>query len=109
MARNVRSAPYSSDCVNSSYLHSDSDVILLDDPLSAVDAHVGQHIFSKCLKGFLHGKTILFVTHQLQVSVAILIILKHETCAMTFMYMPFHTLSKYLILKQWQFVNKTDS
>ena len=48
---------------------SDSDIILLDDPLSAVDAHVGQHIFSNCLKGFLQGKTILFVTHQLQVCV----------------------------------------
>ena len=46
---------------------SDYDIILLDDPLSAVDAHVGQHIFSKCLKGLLKEKTILFVTHQLQV------------------------------------------
>ena len=28
-------------------VYSDSDVYLLDDPLSAVDAHVGKHIFEK--------------------------------------------------------------
>ena len=40
---------------------------LLDDPLSAVDSHVGKHIFESCIKGELSGKTIIFVTHQLQV------------------------------------------
>ena len=39
----------------------------MDDPLSAVDAHVGQHIFKHCIKGALWNKTILFATHQLQV------------------------------------------
>ena len=43
------------------------DIYLLDDPLSAVDAHVGQHIFKHCIKGALWNKTILFATHQLQV------------------------------------------
>lgn len=43
------------------------DIYLLDDPLSAVDGHVGQHIFDHCIRGALKGKTILFVTHQLQV------------------------------------------
>lgn len=42
------------------------DIYLLDDPLSAVDAHVGQHIFEHCIKGALWNKTILFATHQLQ-------------------------------------------
>ena len=28
-------------------LYMDADVYLLDDPLSAVDAHVGRHIFEK--------------------------------------------------------------
>jgi len=46
---------------------SDSDIVLLDDPLSAVDAHVGQHIFTNCIKGLLKDKTVVFVTHQLQV------------------------------------------
>ena len=43
------------------------DIYLLDDPLSAVDSHVGKHIFESCIKGELSGKTIVFVTHQLQV------------------------------------------
>ena len=43
----------------------DADVILLDDPLSAVDSHVGRHLFEKCFLGALQGKTRLLVTHQL--------------------------------------------
>ncbi|XP_022098722.1 multidrug resistance-associated protein 5-like [Acanthaster planci] len=46
--------------------YSDRDIYLLDDPLSAVDAHVGKHIFTHCIRGALRGKTILFVSHQLQ-------------------------------------------
>ncbi len=30
-------------------LYADADVYLLDDPLSAVDAHVGRHLFDKCI------------------------------------------------------------
>ena len=30
-----------------------ADVYLLDDPLSAVDAHVGKHLFAECVRGFL--------------------------------------------------------
>ena len=29
---------------------------LLDDPLSAVDAHVGKHLFEKCIQGLLRDK-----------------------------------------------------
>lgn len=39
---------------------------LLDDPLSAVDPHVGQHLFEKCICGVLAPTTRLLVTHQLQ-------------------------------------------
>ncbi|XP_070538168.1 ATP-binding cassette sub-family C member 5-like [Ptychodera flava] len=46
--------------------YSDRDIYLLDDPLSAVDAHVGKHLFKSLIKGALRGKTVLFVTHQLQ-------------------------------------------
>ncbi len=48
-------------------VYSDADVYLLDDPLSAVDAHVGRHIFKECIKGTLDGKTRLLVTHQLHI------------------------------------------
>ncbi|KAH8413305.1 hypothetical protein KR009_009960 [Drosophila setifemur] len=43
-----------------------SDVYLLDDPLSAVDTHVGRHLFDECMRGFLHDKLVVLVTHQLQ-------------------------------------------
>ena len=45
-----------------------SDIVLLDDPLSAVDQQVGKHIFTQCIKDYLREKTVLFVTHQLQVT-----------------------------------------
>uniref|UniRef100_A0A8C2H4R1 ABC-type glutathione-S-conjugate transporter n=1 Tax=Cyprinus carpio TaxID=7962 RepID=A0A8C2H4R1_CYPCA len=46
-------------------LYSDADVYLLDDPLSAVDAHVAKHIFDKVIgpEGALKGKTRILVTH----------------------------------------------
>ncbi|CAF1159240.1 unnamed protein product, partial [Adineta steineri] len=46
-------------------LYSNADIYLLDDPLSAVDAHVGAHIFKKVIgpKALLNSKTRLLVTH----------------------------------------------
>jgi ATP-binding cassette, subfamily C (CFTR/MRP), member 4 len=41
-------------------------VYLLDDPLSAVDSHVGKHLFDKCMREYLRGKIVILVTHQLQ-------------------------------------------
>ena len=46
-------------------LYSDADIYLLDDPLSAVDAKVGKHLFENCICGFLSGKSRVFVTHQM--------------------------------------------
>uniref|UniRef100_H0WU32 ATP-binding cassette sub-family C member 12 n=1 Tax=Otolemur garnettii TaxID=30611 RepID=H0WU32_OTOGA len=47
-------------------VYSDRELYLLDDPLSAVDAHVGKLVFEECIKKALRGKTIVLVTHQLQ-------------------------------------------
>ena len=47
-------------------MYSGNEIIILDDPLSAVDAHVGKTIFFDCIKDLLRGKTVIFVTHQLQ-------------------------------------------
>ena len=38
----------------------------MDDPLSALDAHVGKDLFRKCIRGALREKAVLLVTHQLQ-------------------------------------------
>ncbi|KAH9505166.1 Multidrug resistance-associated protein 5 [Bulinus truncatus] len=46
--------------------YSDFDIVLLDDPLSAVDVHVGHHIFNQCILELMKGRTILFVTHRLE-------------------------------------------
>ncbi len=43
-----------------------ADVYLLDDPLSAVDSHVGAHLMARCVRGLLAGATRVLVTHQLQ-------------------------------------------
>lgn len=47
-------------------VYADADVYLMDDPLSAVDANVGRHIFERCIKGALAGKTVLLVSHGVQ-------------------------------------------
>uniref|UniRef100_A0A673XRY8 ATP-binding cassette sub-family C member 5 n=1 Tax=Salmo trutta TaxID=8032 RepID=A0A673XRY8_SALTR len=47
-------------------LYSEQPILLLDDPLSAVDAHVGSHLFHNAIRMASKGKTIIFVTHQLQ-------------------------------------------
>ncbi|GEM08785.1 ABC transporter [Rhodotorula toruloides] len=44
-------------------LYYDADIVLLDDPLSAVDAHVGAHIFEHAIQGMLKDKTRILVTH----------------------------------------------
>lgn len=47
-------------------IYKNADIYLLDDPLSAVDANVGKHLYEKCIKGFLSNKICILITHQLQ-------------------------------------------
>ncbi|EJY57511.1 AAEL017209-PA [Aedes aegypti] len=46
-------------------VYADAEIYLFDDPLSAVDAHVGKHIFEKVIgpEGILVGRSRLLVTH----------------------------------------------
>ncbi|EME39299.1 hypothetical protein DOTSEDRAFT_75126 [Dothistroma septosporum NZE10] len=44
-----------------------ADIIIMDDPLSAVDAHVGRHIMDNAICGLLKGKARVLATHQLHV------------------------------------------
>ncbi|KAI4217682.1 MAG: hypothetical protein LQ351_000278 [Letrouitia transgressa] len=48
-------------------IYFDSDIVLMDDPLSAVDAHVGRHIFDNAICGLLKNKCRILATHQLHV------------------------------------------
>uniref|UniRef100_H2YL85 Uncharacterized protein n=1 Tax=Ciona savignyi TaxID=51511 RepID=H2YL85_CIOSA len=43
-----------------------TNIFLLDDPLSAVDASVAQKMFEQCICGYLDNKIRILVTHQLQ-------------------------------------------
>ncbi|CAG2102694.1 unnamed protein product, partial [Medioppia subpectinata] len=47
-------------------VYSNADIYLLDDPLSAVDAHVGRHLMDQVIgpNGILKHKTRLLVTHR---------------------------------------------
>ncbi|XP_017461904.1 PREDICTED: multidrug resistance-associated protein 1-like, partial [Rhagoletis zephyria] len=58
-----------------------ADIYLLDDPLSAVDAHVGKRLFEEVIgseKGLLKGKTRILVTHQVSIldQVDLIVVLK---------------------------------
>lgn len=44
-------------------VYADADVYLLDDPLSAVDAKVGEHIFNQCICHLLRDKIRVLVTY----------------------------------------------
>lgn len=43
-----------------------ADIYLLDDPLSAVDSHVGRHLFNECIKKVSETKITILITHQIQ-------------------------------------------
>ncbi|CAL6060898.1 Xenobiotic-transporting_ATPase / Multidrug resistance-associated protein [Hexamita inflata] len=49
-------------------IYNDADIYLLDDPLSAVDAHVGKRIWNEVVIQYLIGrnKTVLISSHQTQ-------------------------------------------
>lgn len=53
-------------------IYSSCSLVLLDDPLSAVDAHVAKHLVDNVLKGkLLEGRSIVLVTHQVALSAPI--------------------------------------
>lgn len=48
-------------------IYFDADIVLMDDPLSAVDAHVGRHIMDEAICGIMKDKCRILATHQLHV------------------------------------------
>lgn len=47
-------------------IYNKSDIVLLDDPLSAVDPEVASSIFHDAIRGALKDRLVILVTHQLQ-------------------------------------------
>ncbi|XP_077977977.1 ATP-binding cassette sub-family C member 9-like [Glandiceps talaboti] len=49
-------------------LYSKADIVLMDDPLSALDVHVGSHLLEQGIMDFLkkENRTVVLVTHQIQ-------------------------------------------
>ncbi|KAI9852566.1 MAG: hypothetical protein M1824_001855 [Vezdaea acicularis] len=48
-------------------IYFNADIVLMDDPLSAVDAHVGRHMFDNAISGLLKDKCRILATHQLHI------------------------------------------
>ena len=46
-------------------IYADSDIVLFDDPISALDIHVGKFIMEETVLGYLQGKTRIIVTHAI--------------------------------------------
>ena len=46
-------------------VYSNSDIILMDDPISALDANVRKKIFKQVFQGTLKNKTRILVTHAI--------------------------------------------
>ena len=47
-------------------VYTDSDIYVLDDPLSSLDAHVGRNLFNQVFNEYLKEKTLIISTHALQ-------------------------------------------
>ncbi|KAF8609600.1 multidrug resistance-associated ABC transporter [Ceratobasidium sp. AG-I] len=48
-------------------VYSRASILLMDDVLSAVDAHTASHLFENCLRGpLMNGRTVVLVSHHVQ-------------------------------------------
>ncbi|KAJ7641019.1 multidrug resistance-associated ABC transporter [Roridomyces roridus] len=58
-------------CALARAVYSRASILLLDDVLSAVDAHTARHLYQRCLKGpLMQGRTVILVSHHVQLCVA---------------------------------------
>lgn len=47
-------------------IYANHDIYLLDDILSAVDVNLAEFLMRETIKGYLHDKTVILVTHCLK-------------------------------------------
>ncbi|EIW86976.1 pleiotropic drug resistance ABC transporter [Coniophora puteana RWD-64-598 SS2] len=53
-------------------IYSDAEVILLDDPLAAVDMHTAKHLVEQCLQGpLMRNRTVILITHHVSLCLPI--------------------------------------
>ena len=51
-------------------VYSQAEIVILDDCLSAVDAHTAKHLYEYCLTGeFLQDRTVILVTHHVNLCI----------------------------------------
>ena len=46
--------------------YADKDIVIMDDPISALDIHVGKKIMEETIQKYLQGKTRIISTHAVQ-------------------------------------------
>ena len=54
-------------------VYANRDIVVLDDPLSALDVHVGNKVFEKLVVELLKDKLVVLVTHNVS-------LLRHADC-----------------------------
>ena len=63
--------------------YSDSDMVVMDDPIAAVDSHVGKALFNNCIHKYMKGRTRILVTNATQYlhKCDYIIVLENQTIA----------------------------
>lgn len=61
-------------------VYSDADFYIMDDPLSAVDVHVGRHIFDNCISGMLHSHWVSLLDNSLSLKLVCYIYADGSAC-----------------------------
>ena len=65
-------------------------IILLDDPLSAVDTAVAKHIYENTILKLLKGHTIILATHGMQYLVCTYVCLYSGSCLFIFIFIYYY-------------------
>ncbi|KAM0747040.1 P-loop containing nucleoside triphosphate hydrolase protein [Meredithblackwellia eburnea MCA 4105] len=79
-------------------VYSRAKVVLLDDPLSAVDMHTARHLFRHCIKGpLLENRTVILITHHISLTLSGAAHLVQMSSGRIVLQGPVHDLDKSLI------------
>lgn len=62
-------------------VYADADIYIMDDPLSAVDANVGRHLYEKYV---LHGNLIPYLPYYINSGISVVLKIKGDLLEMCF-------------------------